>query len=177
MEEKILKPVSVNERLPKQNIRLAHILSSDYVPMWYDGSLWFGCYRYDKNDWYILEGDSEDDTSLITHWFELTEPASPHSMPDVKRYDWFRTNVEMTEQKDGDYIKYSDYKLMRSQCDGLIKQKAVEFNNWTNDLNKCDYYPVYHPTTVKIKHWQNRSNDDDIKTTTELYEIFNQQER
>lgn len=94
------------------------------------------------------------------------KPASSHSMPDVKRYDWFRTNVEMTEQKDGDYIKYSDYKLMRSQCDGLIKQKAVEFAEW-----------VVEVTDTGGKYEDFNTDLFTKLTTEELYEIFNQQER
>lgn len=96
------------------------------------------------------------------------KPASPHSMPDVKRYDWFRTNVEMTEQKDGDYIKYSDYKLMRSQCEGLIKQKAVEFLKWKEKLK---------PRQLITVHGDGQTPYVRDLTEEELYEIFNQQER
>jgi len=52
--------------------------------------------------------------------------------------------------------------------------EAVEFVEWTNDLIKCDYYPVYNEKTNKLSYWENRKNYTKI-TTKQLYEIFKNQ--
>lgn len=51
---------------------------------------------------------------------------------------------------------------------------AIEFSDWTNDLNECDYYPVYDMTVSygKCLGWQSRSDDNKCITTGELFEIF-----
>lgn len=65
----------------------------------------------------------------------------------------------------------SAFKEFRSQCDGLIKQKAVEFADFI--LNGG-----WYEADSKPYHWCRMEEFIMVyKTTEELYEIFNQQER
>lgn len=98
--------------------------------------------------------------------FEI-KSASPPSMPDeVIRYMMHWGGEQEEENINGDWVKYEDYERMRSQCDGLIKQKAVEFAEW-----------VVEVTDTGGKYEDFNTDLFTKLTTEELYEIFNQQER
>lgn len=103
------------------------------------------------------------------------KPASPPSMPDLetckdkvleiiqKNYNEFKGTNEAELHSSHEIANW-----MCSQCEGLIKQKAVEFAEWCK-INMYGYVRGFG----WIKHHGSKENI----TTEELYEIFNQQER
>lgn len=93
----------------------------------------------------------------------LAAKTSPPPMPDENAL-----SVELIARYSGNsrgnpiaQKAFTDcYLWMRSQCEGLIKQKAIRFKEW------CEEHEYEVDNHAQHKH-----------TTEELYEIFNQQER
>lgn len=52
------------------------------------------------------------------------------------------------------------------------EREAVAFSEWSNDLNKCEYYPVYDRYTDKLEYWEKRDNPDIEKSTSDLYKAW-----
>lgn len=107
----------------------------------------------------------------------LFKPASPPSMPDLetckdkvleiiqKNYNEFKGTNEAELHSSHEIANW-----MRSQCDGLIKQKAVEFVEWMHNNN---WVTIKIDDTVVL---ENTFNSEGRKIE-QVYEIFNQQER
>ncbi len=59
--------------------------------------------------------------------------------------------------------------------DSLIQKeryKMIEFAQWTCNVKKCNYYPVYDRSTGDFVAWHNRNDAADQKSTDQLLVIF-----
>ncbi len=63
--------------------------------------------------------------------------------------------------------------LAKEEMNAQITQKiSIAFGDFTNDLEKCEYYPVYHSVTKEFVGWDNRNDSRIRKTTPELFDLF-----
>lgn len=51
-------------------------------------------------------------------------------------------------------------------------EEAIDFMNWSNDLTKCEFYPVYNQEKSSLDYWENRNDPTETTTTQGLYIIF-----
>lgn len=99
----------------------------------------------------MLEISENRINDLVYEWQKKTEGKEPYGTYDPISFKW---GMKLAIEE------------MRSQCHGLIKQKAVEFADWLIEVTDTGGKYEYFNTELFTK-----------LTTEELYEIFNQQER
>jgi len=76
-------------------------------------------------------------------------------------------------EETGEFSELNGDTVPVCKVDVLINEnESISFLEWTNDLNKCNYYPVYDTDTSKLDYWENRKNYHRINSK-QLYDIFN----
>ncbi len=78
--------------------------------------------------------------------------------------------IELSEYKEKEidtfkHIWWQGATVMQNK----LTDSKIEFLNWTNNLNECDYYPVYNKESNSLNHWENRNDPTDKITSYELY--------
>ena len=160
------KIMSANEKMPELRI----VQHKDYNQKFEDSK-----FKMFYNNWLNSLQPceiSESELCLILSNVTKLDYDNPIEVTDIVN----ASVICKVERCDGECIEcnHMAIRIVFKQPKQVEEIEAVEFVEWTNDLIKCDYYPVYNEKTNKLSYWENRKNYTKI-TTKQLYQIFKNQ--